>query len=191
MLRALHYCHHLLDQLIRRFPQGTYIDATLGKGNDTLFIMNHPDFMGHVYGFDIQSSAIEISKSRINNHPKSKCVDLIQDSHANLANYIQNDKINGAVFNLGYLPGGDHQVTTLAPSTLLALHQIRQDLLVGGQILIMVYSGHPAGQIEKEALFQELSTWPQEDFQVLQYGFINQINNPPLLLVVEKLRETT
>ena len=59
-------------------------------------------------------------------------------------------------------------------------------LVKGGQIIIVVYSGHPEGQLEKTSLMEALSTWPQEAFQVLQYEFINQRNNPPMVLIVEK-----
>ena len=53
MQRALHYSHTLLAALIQRFPDGVYIDGTLGKGHDTAFILSQPGFCGQVMGFDI------------------------------------------------------------------------------------------------------------------------------------------
>lgn len=189
MLRALHYCHQVLGHLIEAFPEGIYLDATLGKGNDTLFILNQPHFNGHIYSFDIQEQAIKISQEKIKAHPHRESVTIIQDGHQNLNQYVQDPSIHGAIFNLGYLPGGDHSITTLPQSTLEALDKIQARLVVGGQIFIMVYSGHLQGQEEKNSLFDYLSTWPQEYFQVLHYGFINQRNNPPLLLIIERIKE--
>lgn len=189
MLRALHYCHHALGQLIETFPNGTYLDATLGKGNDTLFILNHPAFRGKIYSFDIQEQAIKISQDKLKDSPRQDQVSLIQDGHQHLDVYLKDTVIQGAIFNLGYLPGGDHNITTLPQSTLEALNKIQERLVINGKIFIMVYSGHPQGQEEKNILFDYLRTWPQEYFQVLHYGFINQRNNPPLLLIIERIKE--
>ncbi|MBR7927178.1 class I SAM-dependent methyltransferase [Aerococcaceae bacterium zg-ZUI334] len=187
MLRALHYSHHLLNELVTKFPNGLFIDGTLGKGNDTLRILNHPNFQGEVFGFDIQQAAIEQSMEKIKEHPLANHAHLILDNHAHLANHVGDQAIHGAIFNLGYLPGGDHSITTQFESTLQAIHAIQERLVPQGQLILVIYSGHPQGKIEKEKLFDALSQWPQEEFQVLQYGFINQRNNPPMLLVVEKL----
>lgn len=187
MLKALHYSKELLRTLVSQFPNGTFIDATLGKGNDLISVLMHPEFNGKVIGFDIQTAAIQTTQERISTHSFEGDYLLIKDSHANLANYLeQNEQVNGAIFNLGYLPGGDHSITTTASSTIKAIEEIANRLIKKGQIIIVVYSGHTAGQIEKESLSQALSLWPQEDFQVLTYEFINQKNNPPMVLIVEK-----
>lgn len=53
-------------------------------------------------------------------------------------------------------------------------------------IIIVVYSGHPAGKIERDQLLDVLKDWSQEEYSILQYNFINQKNNPPFTLVIEK-----
>ena len=187
MLKALHYSKELLRTLITQFPDGSFIDATLGKGNDLISILTHPNFTGMVLGFDIQAEAIKTTQERIDTQLFNGNYRLIHDSHANLVNYIDHKKLlNGAIFNLGYLPGGDHSITTQANSTLLAIEEISHRLVKRGQIIIVVYSGHPSGQSEKDALFQTLVSYPQEEFQVLQSEFINQRNNPPMVIVIEK-----
>lgn len=187
MLKALYYSKELLRTLTNRFSSGTFIDATLGKGNDLISILLNPVFTGKVYGFDIQKEAIELSQNAINTHNFSGSYQLIHDSHENIASYLPDTvEIHGAIFNLGYLPGGDHDITTQASSTKKAILEIRRRLVQHGQIIIVVYSGHPAGKLEKEELFNFLSEFPQEEFQVLQYEFINQRNNPPMVLIVEK-----
>ncbi len=186
LLNALHYSQHILNDLIKRFNQGIFIDGTIGNGHDIHRIVSHKDFKGHVYGFDIQAAAIEATRLKLASEDPAAYT-LIQDSHAQIANYLSpTDSIHGAIFNLGYLPGGDHTITTQADQTLLAVQEIADRLVKGGQIILVVYTGHPSGQIESEQLLEQLRHLPQEDFQVLTYQFINQKNQPPYLIVIER-----
>ena len=187
MQRALHYSHTLLAALIARFPDGHYIDGTLGKGNDTHFILSQPDFSGQVTAFDIQAAALQFSEQKLASLPNRSQATLLQASHHLIDALVEAKPLHGAIYNLGYLPGGDHQITTAPATTLQSIQQVAQRLVVGGQIILVIYSGHPEGQIEKNALFEELSQWPQEQFQVLHYGFINQRNHPPQLLIIERI----
>ena len=50
----------------------------------------------------------------------------------------------------------------------------------------MIYHGHPSGQTERDALLSELANWPQDRATVLQYQYINQKNNAPFLILIEK-----
>lgn len=191
MLRALHYSHALLDQLIQKFPNGHYIDATLGNGHDLMYILNHSHFQGHVYGFDIQPLAIQNTSHKIATLDDSRRhnATIFQSSHDRIDQLIESTvSFSGAIFNLGYLPGGDHNITTTYASTMSAIQQIAARIVKHGQIILVVYSGHPQGQEEKTVLFERLSKWNQDEFQVLHYGFINQINHPPFLLIIEKLK---
>lgn len=192
MLSAVHYSHQLLDELIHKFPQGTFIDATLGNGNDFLYLLQKEEFQGRLMGFDIQEEAIASSSEKIRqfietNGEPAASYEMIHDSHAKIDQYLQNTKIHGAVFNLGYLPGGDHSITTHFSSTYEAIEKIGHFLEVGGRIILVIYWGHEEGQIEKAQLMEELVQWPQRDWQVLQYQFINQINRPPYVVVLEKI----
>lgn len=189
VLNALRYSHNMLNGLIERFPEGNFVDATLGNGNDLYKIVTHQAFTGKVYGFDIQHQAISTTQTLIDSHPLQfkEHYQLIHDSHAKLANYISEDTLlHGGIFNLGYLPGGNHFITTRYPSTIEAISQISKRLVRHGQIIIVVYSGHPEGHLEKNALLEYLSTLPHPDYQVLQYNFINQTNSPPMTFVIEK-----
>lgn len=191
MLNAIQYSHFILDELIQHFPKGQFIDATLGNGHDSLYLMQHPDFKGSLLAFDIQEQALETSQAKINQiNTTAKTHQFILDSHANIEQYLENDaQIHGAIFNLGYLPKGDHSITTRADSTMEALEKMQRYLVKGGKIIVVVYPGHPEGQIEKERLLQELPSWPQTFFQVLQYQFINQANNPPFVLIIERIKD--
>ncbi len=90
------------------------------------------------------------------------------------------------MFNLGYLPGGDKTVVTTAPTTLTAVEAVEQRLTPNGLVLLMVYTGHPGGQDEADALWEHVQQLNQHEFQVLQYSFVNQIHQPPYLLAIQK-----
>lgn len=190
MLSALAYSHDQLKQLIDRFPNGTFIDATLGNGNDIFYILKQPNFTGTVYGFDIQSQAITASQERLLTLPtqKQNQYHLFQESHDQVSTILPTTPIHGAIFNLGYLPGGDHHITTLPNSTITALKQIAVQLVKHGKIILVVYWGHEEGKIESQTLLKEVQSWPQSVFQVLKYEFINQINYPPYVLVIERIK---
>jgi 16S rRNA C1402 N4-methylase RsmH len=183
----------MLDKILPKAKQlieetspegGRFIDATCGNGHDTKFLADLAGEKGHVYSFDIQQEAIESARQ---NTVQYKNITFINDSHANIDQYIDT-MLNGAMFNLGYLPKGDKNITTQAESTIEALYKIFNQLEVGGRIVLVVYHGHPEGQIEKEALLSELSTWTQESAQVLEYRFINQKNHAPFIICIEKIK---
>ncbi len=187
MINALAYSQQLLDKLVNKFYDGNFVDGTIGNGYDIYRIVSNKHFKGHAYGFDIQEQALTNTKSKLENINTSKYT-LINDSHENISNYFEeNHTFHGAIFNLGYLPGGDHSITTRGESTLKAVEFISRHLIKGGQIILVVYSGHESGKIESQEVIDALSKYPQDDYQVLTYQFINQINHPPYVIVVEKL----
>ena len=190
MYNALQYSHQLLKQQVQKNPQGLFIDATLGNGHDSAFLLSLKDFTGSLIGFDIQEIAIQNSKKRIESleHSTKASYKFILDSHDNVSDYIDDNLVQGAIFNLGYLPGGDHNVTTEFPSTFKAVQDILDKLALHGQIILVIYSGHDNGMTEKNNLFEKLEKLPQEKYQVLAYQFINQINHPPMLLIIERIR---
>lgn len=50
-------------------------------------------------------------------------VSLFLDSHANMGDYARPGTVSCIVFNLGYLPSGDHSIATHKESTIAALEQ--------------------------------------------------------------------
>lgn len=190
MYNALQYSHQLLKKLVQHNPKGLFVDATLGNGHDSYFILSLSDFTGEVIGFDIQELAIQNSLARaetLSDRLKGS-YHFHLDSHKNVDQYLNNRLVQGAIFNLGYLPGGDHDITTMFDTTYEAVNKLIQNLALHGQIIIVIYSGHANGMVEKNHLTTELSQLPQEKYQVLSYQFVNQKNNPPSLLVIERIK---
>lgn len=161
------------------------IDATCGNGNDTLFLAKSP--VKKVYSFDIQQLAIDRATKLLKENDIIDKVTLINDCHSEVKKYIS-EEITAVMFNLGYLPNADHQITTRGKTTIIALKNILELLKVGGLITIVVYWGHENGKLEKEELVTYVEKLSQKDVAVLRYEFINQQNNAPFLLVLEKLR---
>lgn len=182
--------HPLIDQYLEMFiqPNSIVIDATLGNGNDSYKMAQKMDRTGKLYGFDIQESAIENSQKQLLNLPENRPeIILIQDSHANFHHHIQ-DPVNLIIYNLGYLPKGDKEITTLAESTLKSVQAGLELLTSYGKMLIAVYHGHDAGKAEKTVLEAYLQTLDQKQFNVLKQQFINQKNNPPFIYLIEKTK---
>lgn len=181
--QILPFARDLLKQTIK--PGDYVVDGTCGNGNDTALLAELVGPTGKVYAFDIQMQAIEMTKKKLTDQNLIKSVTLIHDSHAHIANYIHNP-IQAAIFNLGYLPGGDKQITTTAETSVASIKQLLPLLATNGLLIIVIYHGHPAGKIEKTALEQFAKELPQKSYHVLKYDYINQKNNPPYILAIEK-----
>jgi methylase of polypeptide subunit release factors len=162
------------------------IDCTVGNGNDTLFLASLVGENGRVYGFDIQNQAIDIAREKLSKAGFAKRVILIKDGHENIDKYIF-DKVDFIVYNLGYLPSGDKSIKTTTFTTLKSLKKSLALLKSSGLLLITCYIGHEGGQEEKEAVEDLLISLNQKEYNVLQFNFINQKHNPPILYGVEKL----
>src|SRR5699024_11186478 len=162
----------------------TVIDATCGNGNDTLFLAKLTGEAGHVYAFDIQQDAITRTKefTKDYNH-----VHLIHDSHANLNQYLQESStLDGAIYNLGYLPISDKTIITIAESTIEAITSMLKILNKNKRIVIGVYHRHECGKVQINAVIELFHSLDQKEFSVLQYRFMNQINKSPFVIGIEK-----
>ncbi|MFC4714446.1 class I SAM-dependent methyltransferase [Planococcus dechangensis] len=181
--RVLPFTKSLLEQAVH--AGDSVIDATAGNGHDTHFLAGLTGDAGKVYAFDIQNEAIEATKQRTSAFHH---VELICDSHAKISQYVT-DPIAAAVFNLGYLPKGDHAIITKAASTLLALEQSLTLLKAGGLVLVVIYSGHEGGSEERDAVMDYVKQLPQTCYDVMKYEFINQQHSPPFLVAIQKKQQ--
>ena len=145
------------------------IDATVGNGYDTLFLLQQVAPNGRVYGFDIQQSALESARAKIKEHALRDCLTLFHDSHALMSERIptlMHGSINAIMFNLGYLPGSDKNVTTQTDSTIAALIEASQLLSPHGIITIIAYPGHAGGALETERVGQWCENIERDRFKV-------------------------
>lgn len=178
--RVLPFTKSLLEQAVE--AGDVVIDATAGNGHDTYFLAGITGDTGKVYAFDIQQQAIEATRKRTE---ELSHVELICDSHAKIEHYVS-EPIAAAVFNLGYLPKGDHAIITKSESTLQAIGQCLERLKTGGLVLVVIYSGHNGGSEERDAVMDYVKQLPQTRYDVMKYEFINQQHSPPFLVAIEK-----
>lgn len=187
--RVLDFSKLLAKEVLR--PGDIAIDGTTGNGHDTVFLAQCVGESGTVYGFDIQALAIERTRRRLQ-EAHIENVKLIADGHEHLDRYIAPEHrghIRCAMFNLGYLPHSDKQITTTGKTTIAAIQALFPLLAPHGLIILVVYTGHAEGKKEKEDLLAYLKTLDQRKAQVLCYRFINQKNDAPFVLAIEKLRD--
>jgi threonine dehydrogenase-like Zn-dependent dehydrogenase len=141
---------------------------------------------GKVFGFDIQDRALYNTKKRINELGLMERVELIKDGHENMDKYI-NTPVKAVMFNLGYLPGGDHKIGTKPQTTIQAIEKAMNLLVKGGVIVVVIYYGGDSGFEEKERVLEFLTGIDQKEYIVMKNEFINQANCPPILVCIEKL----
>ncbi|QBP18711.1 class I SAM-dependent methyltransferase [Acetilactobacillus jinshanensis] len=182
---ALKYSHVLLKQVVQRGDN--VIDATMGNGNDTAFLAKLVGDHGNVYAFDIQDQALQKTKQRLIKSNLTKSVTLYHTGHQHILDTIGMTSISAAIFNLGYLPGGNKKIITRPTTTLSAIKQCLMILQKGGMIVLVLYYGHPGGKPEKNDVLQFASKLNQKQYTVLKYQFINQVNDPPILVAIQKL----
>ena len=134
-ISLVNIAHNFIREVLR--PGDIAIDATIGNGHDTVFLVEQVSPSGRVFGFDIQKAAIDSTwvkvesccrtgeRARSNEPLRPKCLTLIQASHADMAELIPthyHGNISATMFNLGYLPGGDKSIITQIESTVMALN---------------------------------------------------------------------
>lgn len=180
--------HNLIRQILR--TGDIAIDATVGNGHDTLFLAEQVGPAGHVYGFDIQLAAIDSTRKKFQQTQLSNCLTLIHDSHAAMDEKIPvhlHGNIRVIMFNLGYLPGGDKNIITLADSTLTALTTASRILTVNGIITLLAYPGHQGGNIETDHVKNWCERLDKEQFEVSTIYSAEHKDSAPRLFIIRKL----
>lgn len=163
----------------------TIVDATAGNGHDTLFLAEHMNKNAHLYAFDVQAEAIAATKERTQAFASQ--ISYCQQGHEHIANVVDGP-IDVAMFNLGYLPGENHQVTTQHTTTKKAVDAVLNQLSVNGICVIVAYPGHPEGNVEAEMLETYFSTLPNKKFTVGRYRLVNHPATAPYAFLIEKTR---
>ena len=184
--RVLQYAQTLLKSAV---DEGDIaVDATAGNGHDTLFLAQLVGDDGFVYAFDVQKQAVDATLHRLLDNALEHRALVLKDGHENVAKYV-NKPVAGAIFNLGYLPGSDHEVITRPNTTIQALESLFKLLKIGGIIVLVIYHGHEGGKEERDEVIRFVSELPQKYIHVLRYEFLNQKNDPPFVIALEKVKE--
>ena len=185
MYQITEWCHHFIQKQVR--PGSFCIDATMGNGGDTELLCRLAEPEGRVLAFDIQKSALSRTEKRLRDAGVPDNFRLILDSHSHMTQYADADTIDCIVFNLGYLPGGDHRLATKPASTLRALEQSLPLLKKGGMVSLCIYSGGDTGFGERDAVLAWLKELDPRKYLVVLSSYYNRPNNPPIPVIIMKI----
>ena len=178
---------YLAADILRRAvePGDTVVDATMGNGHDTLFLCGLVSETGHVYAFDVQEQAVENTRKRLAEAEMLDRAALFCLGHEHMAEQVK-EPVAAVVFNLGWLPGGDHSVTTRWETTRQAVESALHLLKPLGVLVICAYPGHAEGDRERQALMEMLANLPPQDYNVLWHQFLNAGPGAPECFAVQK-----
>ncbi len=149
MKRPTAQAHEEVAAVLR--PGDVAVDATAGNGHDTCFLAGRVGPAGRVVAFDIQPEALAATRQRLGEAGLADRVELFEESHAAMARRVA-PGVGAVMFNLGYLPGGDHGLITRTQETLAALESAAGLLRSGGVLTVVCYPGHSGGDEEAAAV---------------------------------------
>jgi 23S rRNA U2552 (ribose-2'-O)-methylase RlmE/FtsJ len=171
----------ILRPLIR--PGDQVIDATAGNGHDTVFLSECVGLTGKVLAFDVQEAALVSARARV---ADAGWVEFFHESHGKMAAHAEDGSVAVVMFNLGYLPGENHELTTETTETLCALEIAACLLRSGGALSVICYPGHPAGAVEAAAVEIWMTALAGNGWRLAKYGAVGTRRPAPFLLVAGK-----
>lgn len=169
-------------------PGDLAIDATCGNGHDTFFLAEL-GILDKLYSYDIQSNALKNASLKLESLPLEirQKVTFVHQSHQSFLSEIHNSSIKLIVYNLGFLPGGDKNVTTQLESTMQSIQSAMAILAAGGLISVTCYSGHEEGAKEEQALRSYLSALSPMEWSYSHQFWYNRRMAPSLILLQKAL----
>jgi ubiquinone/menaquinone biosynthesis C-methylase UbiE len=182
--RPTELAHRLLKEAIA--AGDVVVDATAGNGYDTLFLAEEVGEAGRVLAFDVQEQAVAAARERVEAAGLGGRVSFFVESHAELSQRTGAASVAAVMFNLGYLPGGDHARMTVPEETLRGLEGAAVVLRPGGVLSVVAYPGHPGGSGEAAAVEGWMARRAEEGWRVSRYGAVGTRRPAPFLLLAVK-----
>ena len=176
---------HFIEEQVK--PGDFCIDATMGNGNDTLLLSRLCGESGQVLAFDIQEQALNHTRERLQKAAAPANYTLLLESHSHMRQYARPETVSCIVFNLGYLPGGDHSKATKSNTSITAMEQGLFLLKKGGLLSLCIYSGGDSGFQERDDILTWLKQLDSHKYLVIRSDYYNRPNNPPIPVLIIKL----
>ena len=167
------------------FPGAKAVDATMGNGRDTLWLCQRVGPEGRVYAFDVQPEAVERTRLRLQGEGLLDRATLFCRGHQHMADAVP-EPVDAVMFNLGWLPGAVHAVTTRTETTLIAVNAALGLLKPQGLLTVCVYPGHEEGARELRTLTDWATRLDPRRYDALLKCYMNQPNDPPRMIAVKK-----
>jgi predicted methyltransferase len=175
--------HNLIRKDI--FYGDIVIDATLGTGEDTVFLAELVGNRGKVHAFDIQGKAWEISEKKLLAVGLADRVDFHLVNHEKVNDVIKTP-VKAIMYNLGYMPGEESGIKTKGSSSLNSIRIGLSLLQPGGIMTICIYRGHEGGQDEADLIKKYLSTLPAKKYYLYELVQVNKSDKAPTLIYIRK-----
>ena len=113
---------------------------------------------------------------------RKKNITLFLKSHEYFDENVRDFEVG--IFNLGYLPGGNHECVTQYETTLKTIKKALEHLVKGGCLYVVVYIGHDQGK-ESTNLDAYFRTLDHKLYNVAKFEMMNK-NNSPYVVIIEK-----
>ncbi len=181
---ALEIINRVIDENVQEGD--LCIDATAGRGNDTLHLCRLVGDSGHVIAFDIQQDAVDSTRALLEQHGMASRAEVLLKSHSEMAQYAEENSVSLITFNFGWLPKGDHSINTQKDTSIAAIEQGLRLLKSGGIMTLIIYYGRNTGFEERDALLAYLPTLDSRTYTVIEMPFVNRPNCPPIPIVIIK-----
>lgn len=181
-LNTIALSHEFLSQFAKE--GAVCIDATAGRGYDTEFLCSLVGDRGKVYAFDIQKEATE-STMKLLSEKGHNNAEVILASHSDMDKFVK-EQVDCIVFNLGWLPKGDHNIHTEAESSIEAIEKGLSLLKNGGGMNIAIYYGRETGYDEKDRVLAYLKELDSLKYTVIVTEFYNRTNCYPISVFIYK-----
>ncbi len=181
---ALEIINRVIDENVQEGD--LCIDATAGRGNDTLHLCRLVGESGHVTAFDIQQDAVDSTKSLLEQHGMEDRADVLLKSHSEMDELFEEESVSLITFNFGWLPKGDHTINTQKETSIAAIEKGLKLLKPGGIMTLIIYYGRDTGFEERDALLEYLPTLDSRKYTVIEMPFVNRPNCPPIPIIIIK-----
>lgn len=182
---ARFWAREMIEQAM--FEGACAVDATMGNGHDTQWLCELAGATGRVYAFDVQPEAVRRTEERLAEAGLADRARLFCAGHERMAELVP-EPVDAVVFNLGWLPGAEHGVTTRVETTLQAVEAALSLLKEDGLMTVCIYPGHDEGARELQALMHWAEALDPRLYDALVKTYLNQPNDPPRMLAVKKKR---
>lgn len=167
-------------------PGELCIDATAGRGRDTVLLAKLTGPTGRVIALDIQRSAVEATRALAEKEGVADRVEVHLLDHREMGRLAEKGTVGCIAFNLGWLPGGDHRIHTRPETTIPALEAALELLRPGGVLSLCLYYGKENGYQERDRVLEWLEGVDDRQYNVLCVTFPNRRGDPPFPVFVMK-----
>lgn len=181
--RATTLAHQIVSAHLR--DGSIAVDATAGNGHDTEFLARCVGPRGRIHAFDIQETALEAARARLAASGLGDRVRWHLAGHEHLALHVPGP-VDAVMFNLGYLPGGDHALVTRPGTTVAACEAALARLAPGGLLSVVMYQGHPGGADEAAGVLEWAFGLDSSKWSMARYLPLHPCRLAPSLLLVSQ-----